>query len=87
MIEKSIHNQTQLSSKNGLLYIYQLGFRANHSINTYLSWVTDMILNSAENGEHTGMILIDLQKVLDTLDPQILLYKMKPINFMYKITK
>ena len=46
-----------------------------------------MILNSAENGEHTGMILIDLQKVLDTLDPQILLYKMKPINFMYKITK
>lgn len=87
MIEKSILDQTQDYLQRNELYIYQAGFRINYSTDTCLSRLTDMILNGVENGEHTGMILIDLQKVLDTLDPQILLYKMKPINFMYKITK
>ena len=36
-----------------------------------------MILNSAENGKHTGMMLTDLQKAFDTLDHKILLGKMK----------
>ena len=40
-----------------------------------------MILNGTENGERTGMILIDLQKAFDTLDHKILLDKMKCIGF------
>ena len=68
VIEKSIHDQTQdYLQRNELLYSYQSGFRANHSTDTYLSQLNDMILNGAENGKHAGMILIDFQKAFDTL--------------------
>ena len=53
------------------MYRYESGFRANHSMDTYLSQLTYMILNSAENGLHTGMVLIDLQKAFDTLTYEI----------------
>ena len=52
-----------------------------------MSRLTDMILNGVENGEHTGMILIDLQKTLDTWDNKILLRKMKGIDFLDKAMK
>ena len=67
VIEISIHHQMQDHlQRNELLYSYQLGFRANHSTDTCLSHLTGMILSDAENGKHTGMILIDLQKAFDT---------------------
>ena len=73
MLEKSIQNQTQnYSQRNVLLYLYQLGFRANHSTHKCLSRLTNMILNSAENRKHTGMLLNDLQKAVDILDHKIL---------------
>ena len=82
VIEKSIHDQTQdYFQKNELLYSYQSGYRANHSTDTCLSQLADMILNGAENGKHAGVILIDLQKAVDTLDHKILLDKMKCIGF------
>ena len=70
-----------------MLYIYQSGFRANHFTDACLIWLTDMILNGAENRKHTGMILIDLQKASDTLDHKILLDKMKCIGFLDKTKK
>ena len=74
--EKSIHNQVQgYLRKTELLYIYEFGFRTNHSTGTCLLWPTDTILNGAENGKHNGMILIDLQKIFDTLDHKVLLEK------------
>ena len=66
------------------MYIYQSGFRADHSTDTCLSQLTDMILNTAGNEKHTGMILIDLQKAFDTLDHKIFLDKMKYIGFSDK---
>ena len=54
------------------------------STDTCLSWVMDMILNSSEDGKHTGMILIDLQKAFDTLYNTVLLDKMKCIGFQIK---
>ena len=85
MIQKPIHNQTQnYLQRNGLLYIYQSGFRANHSTDTCLPHLTDMILNGADNGKHTGIILIDLQKAFDTIDHTILLEKIKCIGFSNK---
>ena len=46
-----------------------------------------MILNGAENGKYTGMILIDLQKVCNTSDHKILLDKKKCISFLNKAIK
>ena len=52
-----------------------------------MSPLTDMILNGAENGKHTDMILINLQKAFDTLYNKILFDKMKCIGFSDKIIK
>ena len=53
MIEKSIHNQTQnYLQRNGLVCVYQSSLRVNHSTDTCLSRLTDMILNGAENEKH-----------------------------------
>ena len=88
MIEKSILDQIQdYLQRNELLYSYQSGFRANHSTDTCLSQLTDMILNGTENGKHTGMILVDLQKAFDTLDRNILFDKMKCTDFSDKTLK
>ena len=46
-----------------------------------------MILNGADDGKHTGITLIDLQKAFDTLDHAILLEKMKCICFSNKTTR
>ena len=46
-----------------------------------------MILNSAENGIYTGMSLIGLQKIFDTLDHKILLDNMNCIDFSDKTIK
>ena len=69
------------------MYIYRSGFRANHSTDICLSRLTDVILNGAENGKHTGIILIDLEKAFGTLDHTILLDKMKCIGFSDKTIK
>ena len=42
---------------------------------------------AAENGKHTGMILIDLQKAFETLEHTSLLDKMKCIGFSDKTIK
>ena len=88
MREKSIRDQTQdYLQRNGFLYIYESGFRANNSTDTCLPCLTDMTINDAENGKHTGMILFDHQMAFDTLDHTILLDKMKCIGFSNKTIK
>ena len=46
-----------------------------------LSYLNDKILKGFDNGLFTGMILIDLKKVFDTIDHNILLEKLKAIGF------
>ena len=78
MIEKLIQNYLQW---NKLFYIYQSGVNASGSTDTYLTRLPNMILNGAENGKHTGIILIDLEKAFDSLSHKILLDKMKWFGF------
>ena len=82
VIEKLIHEQTStFLSKNEILYNYQSGFRKNHSTDSFLTFLCDKILNGFDEGLMTGMILIDLQKVFDTIVHDILLQKLNAMSF------
>ena len=82
IIERIIHDQTQeFLSKNKILYRFQSGFRKNYSTNTCLGHLTDKITTRFEKGLFTGMMLIDLQKVFDTIDHQIFIKEMKYLGF------
>ena len=73
-IEKVIHDQTSafLNSRY-LLYYDQSGFRKNHSTDFCLSILNDKMLKGFDQSLITAMILIDLQKVFETIDHDTLL--------------
>ena len=83
IIEKVVHDQTNafLSDEN-ILYNYQSGFRANHSTNLCLSFLTDKILKGFDKSWLTGIILIDLKKAFNTIDHEILVQKLKAIKIL-----
>ena len=56
-------------------------FRPRHSTEFCLTHLTDSILEGCDKGLHTGIILIDLQNVFDTIYFEILLGKMTFLNF------
>ena len=55
--------------------------RPKHSTETCLTHLTDSVLEGCDKGQHTGLILIDLQKAFDTINYEILLEKMAFLNF------
>ena len=82
IIEKSIHIQIKdYLNKNKLIYMYQSGFRTNHSIDFCLAHLRDFILTGRDKQMHTSMILVDLQKAFHTLDHEALLEKVKYFEF------
>ena len=87
IIEKIIHGQVQkyLDEKK-ILYRYQSAFRAHHSTDTCLSYLSDKILQGFEAKMFTGMILIDLQKAFETIDHKIFLDKMACLGFSKSTT-
>ena len=88
IIEKNIQNQIQeYLDNNGLLYKYQSGFCANFSADPCLVKLTDIILRGMDKGFHTGMILVNLQKVFGTLDHTVLLQKIECIGFKESVIK
>ena len=76
IIEKSIRFQIEdFLNKKKLIYIYQSGFRANHSTDLCVAQLIDFAATGMDKQMHTGMIL-DLQKAFDILDHGVLLEKM-----------
>ena len=64
-----------------ILYNYQSGFRAKHVADLCLSYLNDKIFKGFDSGLLASMILIDLEKVFDTVENNILLEKLKGISF------
>ena len=88
IIEKSIHFQIEdFLNKKKLIYMYQSGFRTNHSTDLCLAQLIDFIATGMDKQTHTGMILVDLQKAFDTLDYGVLLEKIKYFGFRASLIK
>ena len=86
IFEKTVHDQMiNYLAQYNISYKYQPDFRTKHSTDLSFSYLNDKILKGFDNGLFTGMILIDLQKVFDTIDHNILLEKLKAIDSCYDI--
>ena len=63
-------------SKNKIIYDLQFGFRENHSTTHALIYITEKIRKAIDENCYSCGIFVDLQKAFDTVDHEILLYKL-----------
>ena len=72
-VHKMVYDHLQL---NNLLSPSQSDFRPLHSTSTYLTHVTNTLLQNIEKGLLTGLVFLDLSKAFDTLNHNLLLDKL-----------
>ena len=78
IFEKNIFNQlTNYLSLNNILTDSQYGFRKNHSTQSAALELIDRLMISMDKGKTLLAIFLDFSKAFDTLDHEILLYKLK----------
>ena len=66
--------------KNDLLYEPQSGFWSRFFTETCLTYLTEFISYQTSKGLYTGMILLDLQKAIDTVDHLVLFDKLRAMG-------
>ena len=78
LFERIVYDQLyEYFIKNKLLFFSQHGFRKLHSTETASLEFVDKIIQHLDNGKLPIAIFIDLSKAFDTIDHNILLYKLK----------
>jgi hypothetical protein len=78
LLEKVVYSRLiNFLTKNNIIYKYQFGFRKNYSTSLALLDVLDMCYNNIDNSNKVVGIFLDLQKAFDSVDHQILLYKIQ----------
>ena len=76
IFEKCMHTRlTNFLWINKLLFSHQFGFRNGYSRNHALTSLTEMIRKAIDEDKFACGVFIDLQKVFDTVDHDILLSK------------
>ena len=70
-------------SENRLLYEFQSVFRSSYSTDTCFIHLTDYIKPKNYKDHFAGMVLLDLQKVFDTVNHTILLNNLKWLGADY----
>ncbi len=81
LLERSIHNQLySCLTVSGALSDQQSGFRKGHSTTTCLAEFLDVVYNNMDKGKYTGVLFLDLRKAFDTVDHEILLFKLESVG-------
>ncbi len=73
VVNGQLHENLQ---KYNLISTQQSGFRPNYFTSTALMYFSDKILSPIDHGKLTGVIYLDLKKAFDTVDHDLLLYKL-----------
>ena len=77
IFEKEIFQQLyKHMNENNLISKFQFGFRPGYSTLSTLTHMCDIWYNNLDNSELTGVVFLDIQKAIDSIDHEILLKKL-----------
>ncbi len=68
---------SEFAQRFEILYCYQFGFRKNHSTDLAVIQLVDKIASCIDQNKVTAGVFLDLSKAFDTIDHQILFYKLE----------
>lgn len=71
----------QYITSNNIIINEQFGFRPNHSTTHQLVRLAEHITEKFNSKQHTGMVLLDIEKAFDTVWHHGLLYKLMHLRF------
>ena len=82
VLEKMVADQIEsYFESNGLLGEYQFGFRRNKSTVSEMLTLYETLQEAKENSMHSLVILFDLSAAFDTVEPTVLIRKLKIYGF------
>ena len=78
LLEKILYSRMyKFLEKNKILYESQFSFQSRHSCEHAIAELSRRLLQAKEQGQHSAAVFWDLSKAFDTLNHQVLLYKLK----------
>ena len=85
-LERIVHKQlTNYLNQHSLLDDYQSGFRTGHNTTTALIKINEDIREASDQRKLTILTLLDFSKAFDTLNIDLLICKMKTLNFSQNV--